>query len=108
MPDSTGRPFVGVTRTALRTGTRRTETTIIAHAIAATLVDLLAIYAACGLVFTVPFALRGAGALDPAARRGTRGFRLLIVPGTVALWPMLLMKWRRAARGNVAAQGDSR
>ncbi len=72
------------------------------HAIAATLVNLLAIYAACGLIFAVPFALRGAGALDPAARRGSRGFRLAIVPGTVALWPLLLAKWRRAARAKAA------
>jgi hypothetical protein len=49
-------------------------------------------YVALGLLFAVPFAARWAGRLDPAARAGTPGFRLLIVPGAVLLWPMLLTR----------------
>lgn len=56
----------------------------------------LGVYGAAGVVFAVPFASRGAGAIDPAAKRGTWGFRLLILPGVVALWPLMLAKWRRA------------
>ncbi|MDE2652725.1 MAG: hypothetical protein OXI71_02825 [Gemmatimonadota bacterium] len=56
----------------------------------------LAVYGAAGAVFAVPFALRGAGAIDPAARGGTWGFRVLTVPGVVALWPLMLVKWVRA------------
>ncbi|MDE2795723.1 MAG: hypothetical protein OXL34_12960 [Gemmatimonadota bacterium] len=56
----------------------------------------LAIYAAVGVVFTVPFALKGAGAIDPAARGATWGFRVLTFPGVVALWPLMLVKWMRA------------
>ncbi|MDE2985607.1 MAG: hypothetical protein OXU69_12950 [Gemmatimonadota bacterium] len=57
----------------------------------------LAIYGAAGVVFAVPFALKGAGAIDPAARGGTWGFRVLTFPGVVVLWPFMLVKWRRAS-----------
>jgi len=53
------------------------------------LVYLVAGYLAVGLLFAIPFILRWAGRLDPAAAAGTWGFRLLIVPGSVLLWPLL-------------------
>ena len=56
----------------------------------------LAIYAVAGIAFAVPFALRGAGAIDPAAKGGTWGFRVLTFPGVVALWPFMLVMWRQA------------
>jgi len=46
-------------------------------------------YLGARALFAVPFVARWAGRLDPAARTGTLGFRLLIVPGTVLLWPWL-------------------
>ena len=49
-----------------------------------------------GLCFAVAFAARGAGRLDPVARHGTIGFRLLVIPGAMTLWPYLA--WR-VARG---------
>ena len=55
-------------------------------------------YALAGLLFAVPFAWRGAGALEPVARAGTPGFRLLIIPGAATLWPWLLVRWLRARR----------
>src|SRR5262249_8399956 len=45
-------------------------------------------YLGCGLVVGVPFILRGVGRVDEAARGASLGFRLLILPGTVALWPL--------------------
>lgn len=63
-----------------------------------TVVVILAVgYALVGLLFAFPFLMRGAGRIDPAAQEGSRGFRLMILPGTVALWPILAWKWRRAA-----------
>ncbi|HEX2464742.1 MAG TPA: hypothetical protein VHR17_08950 [Thermoanaerobaculia bacterium] len=53
------------------------------------------IYFAIGLLFAVFFAWRGAGAIDPAARGGTIGFRLLILPASALLWPLLLRRWLR-------------
>lgn len=60
----------------------------------------LAVHVAAGVAFAVPFAWRGAGAIDPAARGGTWGFRVIILAGVVALWPLMLLKWRRAAKAD--------
>lgn len=57
-------------------------------------------YLAAGVVFALAFAWRGAGAVDPAAKNATLGFRLLILPGSAALWPWMLVKWRRASRSS--------
>ena len=65
--------------------------------IAAWLVAALAIYAALGLLFAVAFALRGAARIDPRAVGGSWGFRLAILPGAVALWPILARRWARGA-----------
>jgi hypothetical protein len=50
-------------------------------------------YLLCGLVFAIPFALVGVGKIDPHARHGSWGFRLLIIPGTAFLWPVLAHRW---------------
>jgi hypothetical protein len=63
--------------------------------IAASFLILLGIYLLCGLIFAVPFVLVGAGKIDPHAKQGRWGFRLLIIPGTVALWPLLARRWLR-------------
>ncbi len=70
-----------------------------AEAIASAITLTLALYAALGFAFAIPFAARGASRLDPAAREGTIGFRILIVPGAAAFWPLLLRRW---LRGDVA------
>jgi hypothetical protein len=61
--------------------------------IPAILLILMAIYLLCGLVFSVPFAIAGVGRIDPHAAHGTWGFRLLIIPGTILLWPLLALRW---------------
>lgn len=63
------------------------------------LVTLLAVYLAAGLGFAPWFAWRGAGRLDPVAREGSMGFRLLVLPAATMLWPWLLA---RLARGGPA------
>ncbi len=63
-------------------------------AVATWLVRLVLAYLACGVLFAIPFLARGAAAIDPGAREGTRGFRLIVLPGVVALWPLLLLRWR--------------
>lgn len=57
------------------------------------LVMLFQLYAAIGLVFAVVFVWRGVGSIDPVAAEGTLGFKLLILPGCAALWPLLLRRW---------------
>ena len=61
--------------------------------IAAALLILLGIYLACGLLFAVPFALFGVKKIDSHAAQGSWGFRLLVIPGTLAFWPLLLRRW---------------
>lgn len=62
------------------------------------LVTLVGIYGLVGILVALPFVLRGVGRIDPAAAQGSIGFRLLIIPGAVALWPVLAWKWAGAAR----------
>ena len=54
---------------------------------------LCTVYIACGLAFAPFFVWRGVGRIDPAARSAGFGFRLLILPGVAALWPMMLRRW---------------
>lgn len=61
--------------------------------IAAVFLILLGAYLACGLVFAIPFALFGVKTIDPHAAHGSWGFRLLVIPGTMAFWPLLLRRW---------------
>jgi hypothetical protein len=58
----------------------------------------LAAYGAIGVLFAVPFVLLGAARIDPNAQGATTGFRALIFPGSVALWPWLLARWTRPGR----------
>ena len=64
-------------------------------AIAEVAVFALALYFGAGLAFALLFAWRGAAAIDPSAREGTIGFRLVIVPASALLWPLLLARWVR-------------
>jgi len=66
--------------------------------ISTALVTLVGLYVLIGVLFALPFVLRGAGRLDPSAEQGSRGFRFIVLPGTVALWPVLAWKWLAAAR----------
>ena len=60
----------------------------------------LEIYLLLGAVFAVWFAASGCRRLDPVAASGTWGFRVLIVPGAVLLWPLLLPRAAAAGRGD--------
>jgi hypothetical protein len=53
-------------------------------------------YAGLGMIFAVPFVCFVVQRLDPAAQESGIAFRLLILPGVTALWPMFLYRWRRA------------
>jgi hypothetical protein len=57
------------------------------------IVDFATVYVLAGLIFSVPFLTRGIGRVNAAARGSGLGFRLLIAPGVVALWPLLLRNW---------------
>ncbi len=56
-------------------------------------------YAIIGLLVAFALQARGLHSIDPATRGAGLGFRILVTPGLVALWPILVGKWRRAAAG---------
>ena len=53
----------------------------------------LGLYLLLGLLFAIPFAFAGARKIDPSATEGTWGFKLLIIPGAMVFWPLLLRRW---------------
>jgi hypothetical protein len=59
------------------------------------LVLVLSVYVLAGLAFAPWFAWRGVNRIDPHAHGATVGFRLVILPGVTALWPLLV--WRLLA-----------
>ena len=63
------------------------------------LLILFAVYGSLGLVFALPFVFVGVSRVDPAAGRSPWGFRLLILPGVVGLWPVMLVKWLASRQG---------
>jgi len=56
----------------------------------------LACYLLVGFGFAWAFVIKGVRAIDEVASSGSLGFRLIIFPASMMLWPILLRKWRRA------------
>lgn len=57
------------------------------------LTRVVAVYLLFGIVFAIPFTIKGVGRIDPVAQQVSWGFRLCIFPGSVAFWPWLLKRW---------------
>ncbi|MFT4513824.1 MAG: hypothetical protein ACI89X_001681 [Planctomycetota bacterium] len=69
---------------------------------------IFAIYLAVGLLFGIFFAMKGVKLLDPVAVGSPISFRLLVIPGATALWPVLLIKLLRLnTSSSNTAKGDS-
>lgn len=62
------------------------------------IIGLVSQYALAGLLFAIPFVIKGASCVDEGAKEATWGFRLIIIPGTVIWWPLLLKKWIQSAK----------
>ena len=61
--------------------------------VATLLVDALYLYCTAGSFFAIAFVTSGVKRIDSQAIGSGSGFRLLIFPGAVALWPLLLRRW---------------
>lgn len=74
--------------------------------IASLLVHAAGLYLAVGLAFAIPFVILGIGRIDPAASESGWGFRLVVLPGCMAMWPLLLWRWVAGA-GKPPAEHNS-
>ena len=65
------------------------------ESLASWIVAAAAVYLGLGFLFAVPFVLFGARRVDPRAVGGSWGFKLAILPATMALWPLMARRWAR-------------
>ncbi len=63
------------------------------EAIAILFVYALYVYTALGVGFAIAFVTVGVKRIDSQAIGSSVGFRVLIFPGSVAFWPLLLHRW---------------
>ena len=68
------------------------------------LLIIVAIYLLVGVLFVVPFLMKGLNKVDEGANGSTIGFKIIIIPGVIVFWPMLLSKWTKG-NGN---HGDTK
>ena len=62
---------------------------------------VIEVYLALGVLFSIPFVIKGVTAIDPEGALGTKWtFRVIIIPGTIIFWPVLLKKWINTKRNN--------
>ena len=59
---------------------------------------VVAVYLVAGFVFSIPFVIRGVTQIDEGAVGTKWGFRLIIIPGSMVFWPLLLKKWIQAGK----------
>jgi hypothetical protein len=56
------------------------------------------VYLLFGLLFAILFVIKGVDKVDKGAHGGSIGFRIIIIPGVMAFWPLLLQKWLQALK----------
>ncbi len=54
------------------------------------------LYVLIGVICAIPLAIWGISRIDPTVKESTFWFRCIAVPGCIALWPVMLLKWSRA------------
>jgi hypothetical protein len=61
--------------------------------VAQTIVSLFELYAVAGVLFALCFLPRAVAQMDPGLTQAPWVTRLLILPGTAALWPLFARRW---------------
>ncbi len=56
------------------------------------IIEAVKIYGYIGAAISVPFLIFGIDRIDPSAHQAC-GFRALLIPGIVVLWPLVLWRW---------------
>lgn len=59
---------------------------------------IVLIYLLMGVLFVIPFLLKGLTRVDEGAHGGSIGFKIIIIPGVIVFWPVLLNKWKINSR----------
>ena len=73
------------------------------------LLIIAAIYLALGVFFVIPFLMKGLNKIDEGAYGSNIRFKIIIIPGVIVFWPVLLSKWMKSKRnhGGTRAQGNT-
>lgn len=50
-------------------------------------------YLLIGILFVFPFLVKGIKRIDEGAHGSSKGFYMIIIPGVMVFWPVLLSKW---------------
>jgi hypothetical protein len=66
------------------------------HAIGVVLLGIVVAYVATGLIVGLVFVSFGATRALPRPAPVSIGARVLLFPGSVALWPIVLIRWLKA------------
>jgi len=56
----------------------------------------IVVYLFAGIVFTIFFQAKGLSKIDEGVHGSSWGFRIIIIPGCIVFWPLLLKKWVKA------------
>lgn len=64
--------------------------------VAVLILSVVASYAGAGLLVSIAFVCFAVERVDHGARGAPMAFRIAIIPGCAALWPLILMKWLRS------------
>ena len=62
------------------------------------LLYLAALYIIAGILFAIPFLTRWIVIVDESAKGTSWSFRLLILPGSIVFWPVLLKKYLKVKK----------
>jgi hypothetical protein len=62
-------------------------------AVAEIIAAVLTAYMGVGFLFAIAFVAWGVSRVDEAAAGSGLAFRLMIIPGVAALWPVMLLRW---------------
>jgi len=56
------------------------------------IIEIVKIYGAIGAAVSIPFLMFGIDRIDPSSHQ-SYGFRALLIPGIVVIWPLVLWRW---------------
>ncbi len=73
------------------------------------LLMIATIYLLMGVLFVIPFLMKGLNKVDEGAHGSTIGFKIIIIPGVIIFWPVLLSKWMKGNmnHGDTKAQRNT-